>query len=103
MDFKKDPTIPTDTERKCFRVWDVVFANGEEDNVHAVLNELMDCINLAPALMTARAMAQYICYPDPVPEYLCKRMERMDLGETITYSGVHITKHTDHLYNSKKQ
>ena len=103
MDFVKDPINHTDAERKCFRVWGVTFANGEEDDVRTILNELMECSELAPALMTARAMAQYICYPDPVPEYLCQRMEHMDLGETITYSGAPITKQTDHLYNSTKR
>lgn len=77
----------------------IVFENGTSDKlIEAAIAEVYTMEELAPGLMTAKAMCSYM---DILDDYVLQRMYEMPIGASFKYMGTLITRWSDLLYNGK--
>ncbi len=88
-----------DKSHKCFRVMGIIFENGASDEkIEAAINEVYTMEELAPGLMTAKAICNYM---EILDDYVLQRMLNLPIGGSFKYMGTLITRWSDLLYNGK--
>lgn len=89
-----------DKERGVVRVIGICFEESASDDfIEKVTAEVLEMETLAPALMTAKALA---LYTNAMDEYVSERMAIMPIGSSFNYNGECITRWSEHTYNAKR-
>lgn len=88
-----------DKQREVFRVIGICFENGTPDEeVEAIVAEVLSMETLAPGLMTAKALYRYMKCLD---EYVLERMLTMPVGSSFIYTDKKITRWSERTYNAE--
>ena len=95
MAYKRNQNI-VDKEHGVFRVLDICFDQDATDGeIEEVMSEVFRMTLIPPALMTCKALAQYIM----VPSYVLERMKAMPVGSSFEFDGLKITRWSKNTYN----